>query len=165
MNPLRHPALRPGGSRARADVRADDAPDRTKVRLPVASIAVLLPLLAACSTLEEARCGPGEERSVSELLYFGTAKPGAAVSAEEWSSFLRGAVTPRFPAGFTAWKASGQWQSPGGGITREESYVLNVVHPAGSKEDAAIKGIVSEYKARFGQEAVLRVKADACVSF
>ena len=134
-------------------------------RLTAACIAVLLPLLAGCSTLQETNCGPGEQSAVSDLLYFGTGKPIGVVSPEEWSSFLRGAVTPRFPSGFTAWKASGQWRSAGGQVIREESYVLNVVHPEDSKAEAAIEAMISEYKARFRQEAVLRVKSRACVSF
>ena len=118
-----------------------------------------------CSTVREPVCAAGEQRSVSELLYFGTAKPKGVVSTEEWSAFLGGVVTPRFPQGLSAWQAAGQWQSADGSLTRENSFVLNLVHPEGEAVESAIRAIVAEYKSRFQQEAVLRVKSHACVSF
>jgi Protein of unknown function (DUF3574) len=108
---------------------------------------------------------PGEQGAVNEFLYFGTAKPKGVVTAEEWSEFLRSVVTPRFPEGLTAWQASGQWKSADGAIAREASYVLNLVHPENEPTEAAIRAVVSEYKSRFQQEAVLRVKGHACASF
>ena len=124
----------------------------------------LAALLVGCSTVPGPSCAAGEQRSVSELLYFGTAKARGAVSAEEWSSFLGSVVTPRFPQGLSAWQAAGQWQSADGSLTRENSYVLNLVHPEGEAADKAIQAIVAEYKSRFQQEAVLRVKSHACIS-
>lgn len=128
-------------------------------------VCCLAALLAGCSTVRTPSCAAGEQRSVSELLYFGTAKPMGVVSSEEWSAFLGGVVTPRFPQGLSAWQASGQWQSADGSLTRENSFVLNLVHPQGEQDDNAIQAIVAEYKSRFRQEAVLRVKSYACVSF
>jgi len=125
----------------------------------------LAALLVSCSSLHGPSCTAGEQRSVSELLYFGTAKPKGVVSAEEWSAFLGSVVTPRFPQGLSAWQAAGQWQSADGSLTRENSFVLNLVHPEGEAGDKAIQAIVTEYKARFQQEAVLRVKSYACTSF
>jgi len=57
----------------------------------------LAALLAGCSTVREPACAAGEQRAVSELLYFGTAKPAGVVSAEEWSVFLGNVVTPLSP--------------------------------------------------------------------
>jgi len=125
----------------------------------------LVTLLSGCSTVHGPACTSGEQRSVSELLYFGTAKPVGVVSAADWSSFLAGAVTPRFPQGLSAWQAAGQWQSADGSLVRENSFVLNLVHPEGETAERAIQAIVAEYKSRFQQEAVLRVKSHACVSF
>lgn len=134
------------------------------LRLALLPLCGLAALLVGCSTVHGSSCAAGEQRSVSELLYFGTATPKGAVSAEEWSSFLASVVTPRFPQGLSAWPAAGQWQSADGSLTRENSFVLNLVHPEGEAADKAIQAIVSEYKARFQQEAVLRVKSHACVS-
>ena len=130
--------------------------------LPLCGLAALL---VGCTTVPGPSCTAGEQRSVSELLYFGTAKPKGTVSAEEWSAFLGNVVTPRFPQGLSAWQAAGQWQSADGSLTRESSFVLNLVHPEGDAADKAIQAIVAEYKARFQQEAVLRVKSYACISF
>lgn len=121
--------------------------------------------LAGCATLQGPACASGEQPLVSELLYFGTAKPGGVVSAEEWSSFLSGEVTPRFPKGLSVWPAEGQWRSNDGSLTREDSFVLNIVHPDGESSEKAVQAIVAEYKTRFQQEAVLRVKSHACISF
>lgn len=102
---------------------------------------------------------------MSDVLYFGTAKPGGTVSLAEWSDFLWTAVTPRFPNGFTAWQAYGQWKPDKGETQREASYVVSIVHPPGELADAGIRALIDEYKSRFRQESVLRVTSQACVSF
>lgn len=133
-------------------------------RYVVLLLSSLSVLFAACSTVRDSACAPGEQRAVSELLYFGTAKPTGVVSAEDWSDFLRSVVTPRFPQGLSIWPASGQWQSADGSLTRENSFVLNLVHPESEEAERAVQAIVAEYKSRFQQEAVLRVKSHACTS-
>ncbi len=120
----------------------------------------LAALLAGC-----AHCPTGQQAAVSDLLYFGTAKPGGVVSPQEWSEFLRDVVTPAFPDGFTAWPAYGQWKSAKGDIQREASYVVSIVHPEGAASEAGIHTLVSEYKSRFHQESVLRVSSPSCISF
>jgi len=63
-------------------------------------------------------------------------------------------------------ESRGQWRGVAGRPKREPSFVLEVVHPAGSAEtDSAILAIIAEYKRRFGQEAVLRVATDGRASF
>ena len=92
-------------------------------------------------------------RQESDTLYFGTAKPdGGVVTESDWQQFLRDSVTPRF-AGFTHWEASGSWKG-----TAESTHVLVIIHPAG--QENAIQQIVDEYKKRFAQESVLRVRSD-----
>ncbi len=102
---------------------------------------------------------------MQDLLYFGTATPDGVVSANDWHGFIDSVVTPRFPEGLSVWPASGQWKSAAGPIVRESSYVLSLVHPEGASAETAIADIVREYKARFRQEAVMRVRAPACISF
>jgi hypothetical protein len=97
-------------------------------------------------------------------LYFGRTTPTGVVSDEDWSAFLRDVVTPRFPAGLTSWQAMGQWRSADGSLTREDSFVVNLVHPPAGTADADIAAIVSAYKERFQQEAVLRVRGNGCAS-
>jgi len=121
-------------------------------------------LLAGCATHRSA-CAPCEQAMINEWIYFGMAKPaGGVVTAEEWDDFLRTFVTPRFPAGLSAWPASGQWRGADGRVVREDSRVLNVLHPADAPSELAIRAIVAEYGKRFAQEAVLRVRSDACAT-
>jgi hypothetical protein len=135
---------------------------RPQTTLTVACLALVI---AGCSTLNKAGCRHGEQSAISEMIYFGTGIPGGGtVSSEEWAVFLRTAVTPRFPSGLTVWSASGQWQSADGSITSESSFVLNLLHPATPDAEADVQAVATEYKTRFKQEAVLRVRAQACIS-
>lgn len=109
-------------------------------------------------------CQGGQDAAVQELLYFGTDKPSGRVTPEDWARFLSETVTPRFPDGLTAWQASGQWRSASGSVVQEPSYVLNLVYPPSAEAEKAVLELIASYKARFQQEAVLRVKANACSS-
>lgn len=127
-------------------------------------IVAVATLLSACATSRHV-CGPGETSSVNDILYFGMAKPaGGVITLEEWDDFLRSAVTSRFPAGLSSWPAAGQWRGANGQVVREDSHVLNLLHPADAVSEQSIRQIIGEYKRRFGQEAVLRVRSDACTS-
>ena len=129
-----------------------------------AALALLALMLSACATQPAPRCSANEKPSVSDLIYFGTEKPGGIVSDDEWAAFLREVVTPRFPDGLTTWRASGQWRSADGALTREDSHVLNLVHTGDTKTESEIRALIGEYKTRYRQEAVLRVRTNACVS-
>lgn len=122
------------------------------------------PWLSGCSTLWAPACAPGERLSIAEVVYFGANKPAGVVSSEEWSTFLREVVTPKFPGGLSAWQASGQWRGGNGKLIKESTFVLSLVHAREPSFEASVRAIISEYKARFQQEAVLRVKSQACIS-
>lgn len=122
-------------------------------------------LLCGGCAATPSHCPAGQEMAVNELIYFGTATPDGVVGAQAWSEFLRDVVTPRFPQGLTTWDAAGQWRSNDGTLTREASHVLNIIHRRDAASEKAIQAIVSEYKKQFRQEGVLRVAANACVSF
>jgi hypothetical protein len=122
-------------------------------------------VIAGCATSAEPACSAGERRSVDELLYFGTGMADGVVSDDQWAAFLRDVVTPRFPDGLTTWPASGQWRAGDGSLTLENTHVLNLVHVADQATEKAVQSIIADYKDRFRQEAVLRVKTYACVSF
>jgi hypothetical protein len=124
-----------------------------------------LACVGGCATTPSGGCTGSEEPMVSELVYFGTQTPEGTLTPAQWAQFLGEVVTPRFPQGLTAWPASGQWRGAGGAITREASQVLNLLHPDDAASEAAIRAIVDEYRTRFRQEAVLRVKSRACASF
>ncbi|HJW46069.1 MAG TPA: DUF3574 domain-containing protein [Lysobacter sp.] len=128
-------------------------------------MAALALAMSACASLPPTGCAAGEQPMVSEMLYFGTQTPDGAVTPEQWAQFLATVVTPRFPRGLTVWPAAGQWRSADGSITREASYALNLLHADNATNEAAIRAIVGDYKTRFRQEAVLRVKSRGCASF
>ena len=100
-----------------------------------------------------------------DSLYFGTIMPEGRVSADDWQRFLAEDITPRFPEGLTSWSAAGQWRNGAGELEKESSFVLHVVHPDTPQADAAILDVVKIYKTRFRQEAVLRVRSSACISY
>ncbi|MES2944776.1 MAG: DUF3574 domain-containing protein [Pseudomonadota bacterium] len=117
-------------------------------------------------TVSGAMACPGDAQAmVSESLYFGTSKPKGVVTAEDWQVFLNEVVTPKFPQGLSVWRAAGQWKSDAGPVISEASYVLNIVHAGTSPDDQALSDVVSSYKVKFQQEAVLRVRSRVCASF
>jgi hypothetical protein len=129
-------------------------------------IVALMLVIGGCAGPGPNRCADGEQFLVHDTLSFGTLKPNGVVSPEEWQEFLGSTVTPRFPRGFGAWDGGGQWRSADGTVDRETSHVLVLDHPHDdAASENAVREIISTYKARFQQEAVFRVKTDACVSF
>jgi hypothetical protein len=128
------------------------------------ALAVLL-TLGACAQNPPLVCAANERAAEVDTLYFGTARPGGAVTAAEWADFIKGDVTPRFPQGLTFWEASGQWRNEAGMISQEASRVLQLVHPASAADDEALHAIMRDYKTRFQQEAVLRVRTPGCMAF
>jgi hypothetical protein len=92
---------------------------------------------------------------VADRLYCGLSIPGGGVvSQADLDAFVAEVVEPRFPDGFTLWRARGQWR---GGS--EDSLVIEIVHAPGPQFDRAVQEIADAYRTRFRQEAVLRVIA------
>jgi hypothetical protein len=125
--------------------------------------------LGACAPAVPAT-GPApaarQEAWIADRLYLGRSIPGGGtVSDEAWKAFLDEVVTPRFPGGLTVLRADGQWRDRADAIVRESGFVLEVYHPAGARADAALDEIAAEYKRRFRQESVMRVRAVADVRF
>jgi hypothetical protein len=116
-----------------------------------AAVALTLLLAAACAH-------PG---FVSDRLYCGLSIPGGGtVTQADLDAFIASEVEPRFPEGFTVWRARGQWK---GG--NEETMVIEILHPPTPQLDDAIRQIADAYRARFRQEAVLRVTSPARMTF
>jgi len=150
-------------SRTKAASRTKAIVARSLLLPALASSALLL---ASCASVPPYTiCRTGEQKAVMDSLYFGTAMPGGRVTAEDWQSFLAEVITPRFPEGLTAWAAAGQWKDATGGLQKEDSYVLHLIHGDTGEADRSIHEIVTSYKERFHQEAVLRVRSPACMSF
>lgn len=121
-------------------------------------------VLSSCETLNGVACGRSEQRAIQEFVYFGTDTPSGSVTPEDWARFLSEAVTSRFPKGFSVWQASGQWRAASGVIVNEPTYVLSMIHADDAATNKAMQGILTAYKTRFQQEAVLRVTASVCTS-
>jgi len=132
---------------------------------PILPIVLLLVIIEGCTFPQTSTCLPGELSRVMESLYFGTAKPGGVVTAEEWATFLDTIVMPAFPEGLTFWTASGRWKTATDMSERETSYILQLAHDGDREKNNAIERIIHTYKKHFQQEAVLRIRSQACHSF
>ena len=126
---------------------------------------LLLTALTGCTSIQPPICSPGEHSVGLDTLYFGTAKPDGVVSLEEWATFLSDTVTPTSPEGLTSWVASGQWKTSTGFLEQERTYVLQLAHDENQEKDRAVHRIMQNYKNRFQQEAVMRIRSHACRSF
>jgi hypothetical protein len=120
--------------------------------------------LASCASTQYPNCQPGEHPAILDALYFGTARSQGVVDADEWTRFLEETVTPRFPGGLTVLQGSGQWRGAGGSITRESTYILQLVHADDASSEKSVAEIVAAYKTAYRQEAVLRVTSNVCSS-
>ena len=101
-------------------------------------------------------------------LYFGlgTAGKGDGVSETQWRAFLDKEVTPRFPSGLTVIDAYGQWQgSQQPEPERLRSKILVLLYADNPAQRGAIDAIRAAWKAKTGDQSVLRVTQSAEVSF
>ncbi len=122
-----------------------------------AAVATLVLFLTACATVAPAI----EEAVLADRLFCGLSIPGGGeVSQSDLDAFIQEVVTPRFPQGFTVWRAKGQWN---GG--NEQTAILEFVHPYDARLDTKIHEIAEEYRKRFHQEAVMRVTMPARIEF
>ena len=128
-------------------------------------IVALALAIGGCSAQHQHTCGQGEQFVVHDTLSFGTVKPNGVVTPDEWQEFVQNTVTPRFPRGLATYDSSGQWRGADGTTVREASHVLVLDHPHDATSETAVLEIIATYKSRFQQEAVFRVKHDACISF
>jgi hypothetical protein len=131
---------------------------------PTLALLAVIPLAGCASAAAPAAPSLNGSAMLVDTLYFGTAKAEGRVSPEEWQAFVDTFVTPRFPTGLTWWKASGQWTGKSG-LQREETFVLQLAHGVEPQADQAITEIMNEYKTRFQQEAVLRLRTTAGAKF
>jgi hypothetical protein len=65
----------------------------------------------------------------------------------------------------SVWTAAGQWKGDDGSFVRESSYVLNLIREDDRESEVALREIIDLYKAKFRQEAVLRVTTQSCAAF
>jgi hypothetical protein len=128
-----------------------------RVRLAAALLvwAMPLPVLAAPCPL------PGQKPMLLVKLYFGQNGDPRA-----WDRFLAGAVTPRFPDGFTVYDARGQWTDPSTHrLTREASKVVEIAAPDTPVVRARVAEIARDYRVKFRQHSVGIVTSASCATF
>ena len=110
-------------------------------------------------------CERGDTSLVRTELFMGRNIPGGGeVSDDDWRAFMADFVTPRFPSGLTVLESSGQWRGANGVIERERGKIL-IVLTGDTASLRAADEIMAEYKKRFRQESVLRMRFQACVHF
>ncbi len=130
------------------------------------SLAAMLAVACGDSDADAPACPEGTEPFVQYELFMGrSGDSGEVVDDAAWDAFLGEIVTPRFPDGLTVLDAQGQWRASDGVILKERSKVLVLLAPPGGDAPRLLDEVSDDYKQRFGQESVLRVVQDACVSF
>jgi hypothetical protein len=101
-------------------------------------------------------------------LYFGLGRADAHDGVDEaaWRGFLDKDVTPRFPSGLTVVDAYGQWQGKQQAQPeRLRSKIVVLLYPDTPAARASVDAIRAAWKAKTGDQSVLRVTQPADVSF
>jgi hypothetical protein len=112
-----------------------------------------------------AACRTGNALARLELLFGMGKADGGGIGEGAWQDFLAAEVTPRFPDGLTVLAGQGQWRNGSGALIRESARMLLIFYRPDAAAEARIEAVRIAYKARFGQESVLRADGTACVSF
>ena len=132
----------------------------------LACLAVAVFAAIACTEIGAAPCPEGTDSFVEYQLFLGRSnQSGEVVDDAAWDAFLGDTVTPRFPDGLTVLDARGQWRDSEGSIQKERSKLLIILAPPGDDGMRRIDEISDQYKRRFGQESVLQMVDETCVSF
>ncbi|MFJ2709611.1 DUF3574 domain-containing protein [Pseudomonas sp. NPDC087346] len=133
---------------------------------PAASVHTTNP---ASSTLQGDATRPAQAQWIRTELYFSVGSVDGregAVSPARWREFLDKEVTPRFPDGFTAFDAYGQWRDHGATEPeRLSTKVIVILHENSPKHSSDIEAIRLAYKRITGDLSVLRLSQPAEVSF
>ncbi len=123
-------------------------------------------IAAACSISGPPPCPEGTDQFVQYELFMGRSDGSdEVVDDAAWDAFLKDTVTPRFPDGLTVLDALGQWRDSEGLVQKERSKLLTIIVPPHPDNSHSISEISEVYKRRFGQESVLQVVSNTCVSF
>lgn len=130
----------------------------------------ILSAQAVSATLHGDKAHPAKTQGwVDTELYFGLGPAEdttKGVSEQDWRAFLDKEVTPRFPAGLSVVDVYGQWQGKEEKTPeRIRSKMLMILYPKTAANEAAIEAIRTAWKAKTGDQSVLRVSRAADVSF
>ncbi len=122
-------------------------------------------LLAGCVPPSPGTCPSPLGRARTAYLFFGRSQAqGGEVSIRQWRRFVRTAIIPEFPSGFSVLSARGYWRGPKrAGF--EASKVVVIVLPGRGDDLARLAAIRSAYKRRFRQQSVLEWIEAGCAGF
>ena len=107
-----------------------------------------------------------KNKAIEYKMVFGMSKPngGQAITKQDWRLFVRKAIAPRFPQGFTIYTGEGQWEQVNGEIVREVSNTVLIVSDFPQSQEH-IREIVAAYKRCFNQESVMVTMSTVHVEF
>ncbi len=151
-------------------VAASRNPRMASDRRGVIALGVLFAALSGCA-MEMRREHPtlcrGDEKSwVRDVLYLGTTGAhGGGVDQSQWLQFQRDTLLAQFPNGFSVLGAAGHWRDDKGKDFDEQVRVLVIDHADDAASNAGVQRVITDYRTRFDQEAVLRERSSVCVSF
>jgi hypothetical protein len=111
------------------------------------------------------RDSPGKWMVRTELVFGLGLRDGTQIADEQWLTFLRDEIAPRFPAGHTIIDSRGQWRDEQGRVQRESSRVVVLIYEPSDRADDSIEQIRLAYKRRFDQDSVMRTDSLEKVSF
>jgi hypothetical protein len=132
----------------------------------LAILAVVAPLLSACTMLPPACVPPAESMIAAELVFGRKIGDRVGVSEAAFAAFLAREVSSRFPDGLTVVDARGQWRdSDRGAIVREPSKVVLLTFREDVAKRESLSTIAETYKRQFRQQSVLISLRSSCVTF
>ena len=114
---------------------------------------------------------PGQKPMLVVQLFFGQSEKirgekGGEIPHKAWQAFLRDAVTPRFPDGFTVYDGYGQWRDPATSkIVRERAKVVEIAAESAPELGRKIPELTALYRAKFHQQSVGVVTMPGCGAF
>ncbi|HEX8170289.1 MAG TPA: DUF3574 domain-containing protein [Thermoanaerobaculia bacterium] len=113
-------------------------------------------LLSACAHVTVQRA------VVSDRLFCGLSiSDGSMITDAQLETFIDEIVVPRFPDGFSVRRGEGYYLDKVKGPTAEPSITIEIVHADTIAASRAVREIAEEYRRRFRQQAVLRVRSPA----
>ncbi len=130
-------------------------PHSYKIDLMRSASIVLALLLTACATTVPQ--ATSQHPVLVDRLFCGLEIPGGGmVSEAELQQFFDEVVVPKFPDGFTVYRAEGVFQRD-----HEPSVIIEIIHDPDQRISRDVEEIAQEYRRRFRQTAVLRVSMPA----
>lgn len=118
-------------------------------------------ILSGCSSTGSSESSRSHLSSgyIRTEIYCGLSKPdGGVVSETEWQKFLNDTVTPVFKTGYSVMNAEGRWMDTQNRSTiTEKTKIIVIIYQWNREIHSAIDKIISTYKKRFQQQAVMRL--------